>query len=45
MEHPRAEDYRLDQAGLPTTGRYTHVATLQMKDASVRIDQALWGRR
>ena len=26
-----------------TTRRYTHVATLQMKDASERMDQALWG--
>jgi hypothetical protein len=26
-----------------TTERYTHVATLQMKDAGERIDQALWG--
>ncbi|MGW3346821.1 tyrosine-type recombinase/integrase [Nonomuraea rubra] len=26
-----------------TTERYTHVATLQMKDASNRMDQALWG--
>jgi hypothetical protein len=25
------------------TERYTHVATLQMKDASERMDQALWG--
>ena len=27
-----------------TTERYTHVATLQMKDASERMDQALWGQ-
>jgi hypothetical protein len=27
-----------------TTERYTHVATLQMKDASELMDQALWGR-
>jgi hypothetical protein len=24
--------------------RYTHVATLQMKDASERMGEALWGR-
>ncbi|MEP7023921.1 MAG: tyrosine-type recombinase/integrase [Actinomycetota bacterium] len=27
-----------------TTERYTHVATLQMKDASDRMEQALWGQ-
>jgi site-specific recombinase XerD len=27
-----------------TTERYTHVATLQMKDASDRMDAALWGQ-
>ena len=27
-----------------TTERYTHVATLQMKDASERMSEALWGR-
>jgi len=26
-----------------TTERYTHVATLQMKDASKRMGEALWG--
>ena len=28
---------------LTTAERYTHVATLQMKDASERMDEALWG--
>jgi hypothetical protein len=27
-----------------TTERYTHVAALQMRDASDRMDQALWRR-
>jgi len=27
-----------------TTERYTHVATLQMKDASDRMSKALWGQ-
>jgi hypothetical protein len=26
-----------------TTERYTHVATLQMRDAGDRMDSALWG--
>jgi hypothetical protein len=26
-----------------TMERYAHVATLQMKDACERMDQALWG--
>jgi hypothetical protein len=29
--------------GLTTPERYTHVATLQMRDASDRMDAALWG--
>jgi hypothetical protein len=33
----------LGHTRVTTTERYTHVATLQMKDASERIDQALWG--
>jgi hypothetical protein len=27
---------------MTTTERYTHVATLQMKDASNRMEEALW---
>jgi integrase len=33
----------LGHTRVTTTERYTHVATLQMKDASDRMDQALWG--
>ena len=33
----------LGHTRVTTTERYTHVATLQMKDASERMDQALWG--
>ena len=30
---------------LTTTERYTHVATLQLKDAGERMGEALWGER
>jgi integrase len=33
-----------DPGPYPTTERYTHVATLQMKDASERMGEALWGQ-
>ncbi|MBF8191453.1 tyrosine-type recombinase/integrase [Nonomuraea sp. K274] len=33
----------LGHTRVTTTERYTHVATLQMKDASDRMGQALWG--
>jgi site-specific recombinase XerD len=33
----------LGHTRVTTTERHTHVATLQMKDASERMDQALWG--
>jgi len=36
----------LGHTRVTTTERYTHVATLQMKDASERMGEALWsGRR
>ena len=34
----------LGHTRVTTTERYTHVATLQMKDASERIGEALWGQ-
>ena len=33
----------LGHTRVTTTERYTHVAALQMKDASVRMGEALWG--
>jgi site-specific recombinase XerD len=33
----------LGHTRVTTTERYTHVATLQMRDASDRMDAALWG--
>jgi site-specific recombinase XerD len=33
----------LGHTRVTTTERYTHVATLQMRDASDRMDSALWG--
>jgi integrase len=42
--HIRVVQDVLGHTRVTTTERYTHVATLQMKDASERMDQALWGQ-
>jgi site-specific recombinase XerD len=34
----------LGHTRVTTTERYTHVATLQMKDASERMGEAPWGQ-
>ena len=41
--HIRAVQEVLGHTRVTTTERYTHVATLQMRDASERISEALWG--
>lgn len=41
--HIRVVQEVLGHTRVTTTERYTHVATMQMKDASDRMDQALWG--
>ncbi|MFF4194106.1 tyrosine-type recombinase/integrase [Nonomuraea sp. NPDC001831] len=41
--HIRVVQKILGHTRVTTTERYTHVATLQMKDASDRTDSALWG--
>ncbi|MDR8407821.1 tyrosine-type recombinase/integrase [Nonomuraea sp. 3-1Str] len=41
--HIRVVQEILGHTRVTTTKRYTHVATLQMRDASDRMGSALWG--
>jgi site-specific recombinase XerD len=41
--HIRVVQEVLGRTRVTTIERYTHVATLQMKDASERMSEALWG--
>ena len=42
--HIRVVQEVLGHTKVTTTERYTHVATLQMKDASKRMSEVLWGQ-
>jgi len=42
--HIRVVQEVLSHTRVTTTERYTHVAALQMKDASERLSEAPWGR-
>jgi len=42
--HIRGVQEVLGHTRVTTTERYTHVATLQMRDASDRMSEALWGQ-
>ena len=43
--HIRVVQEVLGHTRVTTTERYTHVATLQMRDASERMGEASWGAR
>jgi site-specific recombinase XerD len=42
--HIRVAQEMLGHTRVTTTERYTHVATLQLKDASERMSEELWGQ-